>query len=63
MLDFLGTYHEDKRLTKAAESIENAVKRYLTNSKPDELPIELNGRADTETVGKVISRMVTSGPP
>jgi len=63
MLDFLGTYHEDKRLIKAAESIENAVKRYLTNSKPDELPIELNGRADTETVGKVISRMVTSGLP
>jgi 3-isopropylmalate dehydrogenase len=60
MLDFLGTYHEDERLKDAAESIERSVEKYLVISKPDELPIELGGKADTETVGKIITKLAMS---
>jgi len=59
MLDFLGTYHEDKRLADAAEAIELAARQYLTSSSREELPIELGGKADTEAVGKAISKLVT----
>ena len=60
MLDFLGSYHKDKRLTDAAESIELSVKQYLTGSSPDMLPIELGGKADTEKVGKTITELINS---
>jgi len=60
MMDFLGTYHKDKRLTDAAESIERSVERYLVSSKPDELPMELGGKADTEKVGRIIRELVHS---
>ncbi|MEM2942262.1 MAG: isocitrate/isopropylmalate family dehydrogenase [Candidatus Bathyarchaeia archaeon] len=58
MLDFLGTYHEDKRLLDAAEAIENSVRDYLTKSSHEELPIELGGKADTEAVGTAVSKLV-----
>lgn len=60
MLDFLGTYHQDKRLTEAAQAIEVSVAKYLTQSKNEELPIELGGKADTETVGKIIAKIAST---
>jgi 3-isopropylmalate dehydrogenase len=60
MLDFLGTYHQDKRLIEAAQAIEVSVAKYLTQSKNEELPIELGGKADTETVGKIIAKIAST---
>jgi 3-isopropylmalate dehydrogenase len=60
MLDFLGTYHQDKRLKEAAQAIEVSVGKYLTQSKNEELPIELGGKADTVTVGKIIAKIAST---
>ncbi len=60
MLDFLGTYHQDKRLTEAAQIIEISVSKYLTDSKNEELPIELGGKADTENVGNIITKIAST---
>jgi 3-isopropylmalate dehydrogenase len=60
MLDFLGTYHEDNRLSKAAQVIETSVARYLTESENQDLPIELGGKAGTEIVGKNISMIAST---
>ncbi|MEM2982519.1 MAG: isocitrate/isopropylmalate family dehydrogenase [Candidatus Bathyarchaeia archaeon] len=59
MLEFLGNYHQDRRLLDASRSIEIAVEKYLTGSPREDLPIELGGRANTLKVGERISRLTT----
>ncbi|NLI95148.1 MAG: isocitrate/isopropylmalate dehydrogenase family protein [Synergistaceae bacterium] len=49
MLDHLGE-------TEAAAAVERAVENFLADSKPEELPIELGGRASTEEVGLGVIR-------
>jgi len=54
MLEYLGFINEDQKLTEASQAIEKAIEKLLNSRNKDTLPIEVGGKANSQTVTKTV---------
>lgn len=58
MLDFLGSAHNDRNCTEAAEAIERAIQHNLNEDGAAKRPIEVGGKAKTAEVGRRLAELI-----